>query len=198
MNPTFENIHFYRAPEKNIGFIRNDKCGSTFFSNIFKANGWIRESSEDIDWDQDHVFSFIMDPYVRHVKGMVEDAVLMGSEKLMLQNFGLRFWQNISWIGSHSMPMSVKFGDCINQIDWIPIDIGLDSTEDIVDQLLKPYNIKVEWSIEVDRNESSPYEKEMFEKFSQLLNSDQKHKLLSQVCLDYEIYKKSIEKYKNH
>ena len=197
MNYCYQDLTFYRPPRKKIGFIRNDKCGSTYFANIFLANGWELESAENIDWGIDYVFSFIMDPYVRHVKGMVEDARLMGSEKIMIQNFGKMFWENIPWIGPHSMPISIKFGELADKIDWIPIDIGLPSTEDIVDQLLKPHGEEVDWSIPVYRNESTPYEKEMFKFFAEMLNSANKAELLNHRCQDYEIYKKSIDKYQN-
>lgn len=196
MNHCYHDLAFYRPPGKRIGFIRNDKCGSTYFANIFEANGWMIESAENIDWQIDHVFSFIMDPYVRHVKGMVEDAIAVGSEKIMIQNFGKMFWENIPWLGTHSMPISVKFGKLADNIDWIPIDIGIPSTEDIVDQLLKTHDEEIDWSIPVDRNESSPYEKEMFKIFAEMLNSANKAELLNHRCQDYKIYKKTIDKYK--
>jgi len=201
MNSLYTTLPFYRATnagiKKNIGFIRNDKCASTYFSNIFKANGWVEECSDDIDWSNDQVFSFIMDPYVRHIKGMVEDVVAMGSEKLMLQYFGIQLWHNIPWIGLNSMPMSIKFKDKINSINWIPIDIGISNTEIIVDELLKAYNVMVDWNIDVDRNESSEYEKELFQKFSLMSNSQEKQILLKIICQDYDIYQKSVEKYQN-
>lgn len=196
-NPMGESVAFYRAPGKHVGFVRNDKCGSTFFSNIFAANGWISSSSNSINWEKDQVFGFIMDPYIRHVKGLVEDVVTIGLEKVMLANLGMKFWHNLSWIGSHSMPMSIKFGSRINNIDWIPIDIGLESTENIVDDLLKPYNVTINWNIPVNRNESTDYEKELFHKFSQLSNSQEKQHLLRVICRDYDVYQRSIDRYSN-
>ena len=194
-NPIPYPLAFYRAPGTNIGFIRNDKCASTFFSNIFAANGWKLQTSNHINWEKDQVFSFIMDPYIRHIKGLVKDAIDMGLEKVMLANLGIKFWHNLSWIGTHSMPMSVRFGHSIHRINWIPIDIGLESTEDLVDQLLEPHNIKVNWSIPVDRNESDDYAKELFHKFSQLSNSQEKQHLLKVIYKDYEVYQTSIKKY---
>lgn len=192
------SVVMYRAPEKNVLFVRNDKCGSTFFSNIFIANGWKEIDLRDVDWSQDFVFGTIMDPYVRHVKGLVEDAVQMGCEKIMLANLGIKVWQKLPWIGSHSMPMSIKFGDKFDQIEWIPIDIGLESTEKIIDNLLDSYQIKINWTINVDRNESLNYEKELFHRFSELTNSQEKQILLHTVCKDYEVYKQAVEKYQHY
>jgi hypothetical protein len=186
---------FLRAPGKNIGFIRNDKCGSTYFANIFKANGWLLQNHHDIDWEKDQVFSFIMDPYVRHIKGLVEDAVQMGSEKTMLTQLGVKIWQNLPWLGRHSMPMSVKFGQRINNIEWIPIDIGLESTESIVDSILAHHDIVINWNTPVDKNESTDYEKQLFTQFSNLSNSQEKQILLRSICRDYDIYNKSVSKY---
>jgi hypothetical protein len=191
------SVTFYRAPEKNVVYVRNDKCASTFFTNMFVANGWKNEPAHNLDWKKDFVFGFIMDPYVRHVKGLVEDAVQMGVEKIMLTNLGIKFWQNLPWIGSHSMPMSVKFGEKFQHINWIPIDIGLTSTEKIVDRLLAPYNLKVNWNFEVDRNESLDYEKQLFHKFNELCNSQEKHALLKNICQDYQVYEQAVEKYKS-
>jgi hypothetical protein len=138
-----------------------------------------------------------MDPYIRHVKGLVEDIVGIGLEKVMLANLGMKFWHNLSWVGSHSMPMSIKFGSRIHDINWIPIDIGLASTENIVDELLKPYNITINWNIPVNRNESTDYKKELFCKFSQLSNSEEKQHLLKVICRDYDVYQQATEKYAN-
>jgi hypothetical protein len=193
-----ESVEFWRAPGKNVGFVRNEKCGSTFFSNVFAANGWSRQLLHQINWDKDYVFSFVMDPYIRHVKGMVEDAVNLGAEKIMLANLGIKFWHNLPWIGTHSMPMSVRFGDQVHSIDWIPIDIGIVSTETIVDSLLEPHGVTVDWAVPVDRNESSPYEKELFHKFSQMLNSQEKQDLLKIICTDYVVYNKAVQKYSKH
>jgi hypothetical protein len=194
-NPIPYPLDFYRAPGKNIGFVRNDKCASTFFSNIFAANGWRLQTTDQVNWEKDHVFSFTMDPYIRHIKGLVKDAVDMGLEKVMLANLGMKFWHNLSWIGTHSMPTSVRFGHSIHRINWIPIDIGLESTENIVDELLKSYDITINWGISVDRNESSDYEKELFHKFSQLSNSQEKQHLLRVICRDYEVYEKSVKQH---
>lgn len=194
MQPFLKN-RFYRLPGKKVGYIRNLKCGSTFFSNIFLANGWVESPLDSIDWNHDHIFSFIMDPYVRHIKGLVEDAINMGIEKIMLQNFGLKFWQDLPWIGPHSMPMSIIFGDSIHKIDWIPIDLDTVSSESVVDKILSSHEIKIDWTIPVYRNESIDYKKQLFHKFSSLANSEQKRILLEKFCADYEIYSNALSRY---
>ena len=36
------------------------KCASTFYCSLLQNNGWEPAKFSDIDWKNDHVFSFIM------------------------------------------------------------------------------------------------------------------------------------------
>lgn len=185
----------YRYPNTPLVFVRNDKCGGTFFSSILMSNGWLEQDFKTIDWSQDQVFGLIMDPYVRHVKGMVEDAIQTGSEIIMLKNFGIRWWASVGWIGPHSMPMSIKYGSKSQDINWIPIDTGDVFSEDVIDSIAFEHDVSIDWSIPVFRNESSPYKKKMYDEFNLLLNSPQKQNLLVNQCQDYELYERACKQY---
>lgn len=187
----YKQIATYRYPGKSILFVRNNKCASTFYSNIFMANGWQVDNFENINWAEDKVFSVIIDPYVRHVKGLVQDLCDRGIERIALNNFGRTFWHSLPWIGHHSMPISIKFDNHHNQIDWIPADADR-PTEDIITNKLKKYDIDINWGVPVYRNESDEYKKQLFHDISAMSNCQEKQTLLT---ADYQIYQQALDTY---
>ena len=47
------DIETHRAPGTNLVYLRTLKCASTFYSELFLANGWIKQTTKDIDWNRD-------------------------------------------------------------------------------------------------------------------------------------------------
>lgn len=187
-----DRVATFRPPGRNVVFVRNNKCASTFYSNIFTANGWVTENLSTVDWSHDRVFSVISDPYVRYVKGLVQDLCDRGLERVTLSMMGRTFWHSLPWIGDHSMPVSVKFDGYCDRIDWIPIDakrLG----EEIITDLLRSHDVTVDWSIPVFRNESDDYKKKLFHEVSDRVNCEEKQQLLAR---DYELYHQAIMNHK--
>jgi hypothetical protein len=192
--PTYKStMEFFRHPTHNVGYLRSLKCASTFYTNIFKANGWIRQGIDDIDWARDDVFSFIIHPYVRHIKGMVEDITAWGLENIMLNNLGTFHWRQIPWVDSHSMPLSIMFKDECDLIDWIPADGKDPKGEQLLENKLAKYGITINWEFDVDRYESSEYKKKLF--FQLLKLSSGKEEKFRYFCRDWELYERAV---KNH
>ena len=54
----------------NLVYYRNYKCATTFYLHIFKT--WEEITTHDIDWEKDHVFSYIRDPIERYRSGIAE------------------------------------------------------------------------------------------------------------------------------
>ena len=65
------NVHVYRY--KNLIYVATFKCASTYYTTLFQSNGWVRVHWEGINWAEDHVFGFLIDPVVRYVKALSED-----------------------------------------------------------------------------------------------------------------------------
>jgi hypothetical protein len=183
----------YRSPCGKLVFIRNDKCASTYHSDLFRRNNWQKQMASSIDWDKDHVFSFIRDPYVRHIQGIIEDLIWVGIEKPLVELMSRQFWKNLPWIGSHSMPMTIKFGNNAAKIDWIPIDVETLSSRVILNDLLSKYNLTIEWYTDLTKYESDAYKKELFAHISKM--SPYKNILLREVSKDYELYDSVLTKY---
>lgn len=187
------DIETHRAPGTNLVYLRTLKCASTFYSELFLANGWIKQTTKDIDWNRDYVFSFIMDPYVRHIKGLVEDIVSLKIDQVLLDTFDEVIWSNLPWIGIHSIPITMRLIDIYERIDWIPIDGEHPKHEDITDALLKKYEIELDWGIDVPRNESDEYKHALFKKLLEL--SKFKHDKFNLYFKDQELYKQALAKY---
>jgi len=186
-------MEFLRHPDHNVGYLRSLKCASTYYTNIFRANGWIQQGINDIDWDRDDVFSFIIDPYVRHIKGMVEDITSWGLENIMINNLGRFHWRQIPWIDSHSMPLSILLKDECDKIDWIPIDGAAPFGEQLLENKLAKYGITINWNFDVYRNESNEYKKNLFFQLVKLSSGKQEN--FRYFCRDWELYEQAVKKH---
>ncbi len=110
-------------------YVRNLKCGSTFFWNNFTRTwGWSEIAWENIDWKNQRVFGHIMDPLRRRVKGIAEylhmtDFAHDFENNQKFQNFVL----GIPSLDIHSSSYHDQFGNLAWHIDWIPVH-GHDNT----------------------------------------------------------------------
>ena len=125
---------------KNLVYLRTLKCASTYYSKFFSEQGWQYNTADTIDWDNDQVFSFIMDPYKRRLKGLTE--FIVGNNKQELLSQDRLFWGGVLYLDMHSIPYFTCYGERVNDIDWIPLDIVLDNkdsrivTEELLSKML--------------------------------------------------------------
>lgn len=141
MNKYFWLKEFEIYRYKNLVYLRTLKCASTYYSKMFSDAGWILSSADTINWNTDHVFSFIMDPYERRLKGLTE--FIFSYEQQALLNFEKDFWKNIPYLDSHAIPYSVCYGKYVDKIDWIPIDcqnFAPDLAKNMLSSLLSWHN----------------------------------------------------------
>ena len=128
---------------KNLVYLRTLKCASTYYSRLLINNGWIQESGDRIDWNADHVFSFIMNPFERRLKGLTE-FVCVNQLYNLLTNTNEKFWSNILYLDIHSLPYTLSYKDYLDKIDWIPIDQSY-SCEDLFEKLMHDYGISINY-----------------------------------------------------
>jgi hypothetical protein len=138
MRPPFnESLRF-----KNLVYVRNLKCASTFFyENLLNVFNWKNISYQDIDWDTDHVFGHIIDPVVRRHKAVAEFVDMQMLSEEFLKNKNLQLLLGVApYLDRHGIPYTATFRDKCYKIDWIPI---LDSNIDNItntQKLLNYYN----------------------------------------------------------
>lgn len=162
MNKYFwiKGFEIYRY--KNLVYLRTLKCGSTYYSKMFTNAGWNRSSADAIDWNVDHVFSFIMDPYERRLKGLTQYIFNHNQQSLLeIESF---FWKHVLYIDPHAMPYSVCYGKYIDKIDWIPLDcqnFAPDLAKNMLSSLLSLHNAPYEF-LPNKENESSQQQLEIY------------------------------------
>lgn len=138
-----KDIETYRKGP--LVYLRTLKCASTYYSEEFKRNGWIQESFEDINWEKDHVFSFIMDPLDRRIKGLAEFITMYPKTECLLDQPSI-FWQKLACLDLHSVPYHLTYHGYVRKIDWIPIDNPNYTSEELVIKLCRYHNIDLRLS----------------------------------------------------
>jgi hypothetical protein len=146
------------------------KCASTYYEYMFRLNGWDQIDFKDIDWDHDVVFGFIMDPFVRHIKGLVEDLMFL-EEKYQydIDLFPETFSELAPVLGVHGLGFHQIYDNYCEKIFWIPLDHTI-STEQLVEEFFEKYNINWEWNYRVIAHESNNRKKYLFQKIFQKSN----------------------------
>ena len=140
---------------KNLVYLRTLKCGSTYYANAFKNVGWIKSTADTINWDTDHVFSFIMDPYERRLKGLTE--FVFANRQLDLLQFDKIFWGGVLYLDMHAIPYNISYGKYIDKIDWIPIDcknFDKDIAVTMLKSLLAKYELHYEFPLAKEHESS--------------------------------------------
>jgi len=136
-------------------YVRTLKCASSFYyGNLTMNYGWTPMAYRNIDWEHDHVFSHVMDPVTRNLKGKLEHLLITGQENLLSSAKFLMFVRDICFFDEHSISYQDVYGDRRGEIDWIPLKASptlegrpgvLRSNEDferlmIYDRVLKEYH----------------------------------------------------------
>ena len=106
---------------EGLVYVRTLKAASEFFWRNLSANGWVAIQFNDINWEHDHVFSYLLDPIERRHKGVAER--LSGDVGLHL--FDDPAFCNIvaqlPMLDEHSASLDSIYREYLRQIDWIPL-----------------------------------------------------------------------------
>lgn len=169
------NLHVYRYA--NMVYVATFKCASTYYTTLFQLNGWDRIYWNRIDWDNDHVFGFLIDPEVRYIKAIAEDYI--NEESDQFAEFSMQYLEHMvsssTLITFHSIPISVGLKSYVNKIDWIPIADGYHH-HSLLLNLLDGYGISLSHHDEiVDSHKGSEYKKSLEKKMFDLFNNSKKH-----------------------
>jgi hypothetical protein len=130
-------------------YLRTLKCASTFFWNSFSQFGWIEIAFDKIDWQTQRVFSHILDPNIRRIKGIAEFVWMNHTQDQLTDPAYRTFVQQTPVLDAHTVSYYENFGDRCDQIDWIPIsDTDHQTAADLTSQMLFENGIKIfnRWS----------------------------------------------------
>ena len=138
-----DDIEIYR--NGSLVYVRTLKCASTYYSDEFERNGWLQETFKDINWDTDHMFSFIMDPLNRRIKGLAGFITMYPLTECLLDQPSI-FLKKLAYLDFHSAPYHITYHGYERKIDWIPIDNPNFTSEELVLKLCHYYNIDLQLS----------------------------------------------------
>ena len=183
------------AKNANLIYFSCNKCASTFYDAFFEKLNWIRTTTQDINWSDDYVFSYIRNPLVRHRKGIVEGLFNFFSEMKSVfidHPERLRFLANLTSIEAHSYSIHRMLGDNAKNIHWIPIDTAIDHKQYTLNILALHSEIidqeTANWLIKSDKiNESTVEESEFY---NQLYNIKTPPEILRYLDFDICLYDK--------
>lgn len=185
--------HINACRWKNLVYARTLKCGSEFFYKNFTITaGWTPIQWQDIEWNNDIVFSYIMDPIIRRNKGVSEYLLSIGAEDLILNNaiFGQAISQTPCF-DEHSACLRDLYGNHLNDIQWILMDNNNHALSvDITDQLLEQHShLPIKWQYHYTHTTANYLDK-VYNKVVDLWNTDP---VIQQIALFY--FKEDIELY---
>jgi hypothetical protein len=186
---------FYRSPNQSLVYAKTLKCASTYYSNNFKENGWQACDFDHVDWENDYVFGFLIDPYQRHVKGMIQDMLRLGIEKILMQSAGQTFWYAAPTMGVHSMAITEVYKGVYHRINWIPLDLKEIEVNRVLEDLFARFDTRVHWK-NVFGNQSDDYKKDLFEQIYKSFLGPGQHWYDIVHGEDVELYNNTISLYK--
>ena len=136
----------------NVVYARTLKAGSEFFyKNFTQTAGWKSMTFNDIDWDHDTVFSYIMDPIQRRHKGISEIIISTGTRDLLLSNKGNFFniIKLIPFLDAHSASLHDIYGDKIDKIQWLLMTNDHQVAIQQTNEFLQKHNVSsIDWNVE--------------------------------------------------
>jgi len=111
------------ARHKNLVYLRTLKCASTFFYLNFTKNlMWLPIPWANIDWENDHVFSHILEPVKHRHKAVAERLFMFGLCDQYINDLNLQQCLEQSlMLDEHGESYSSRYGTACNLIDWIPL-----------------------------------------------------------------------------
>ena len=161
-------VETYR--QGRLVYVRNFKCASTFFSNVFESAGWNRILYSNIDWDQDHVFSHIREPIYRRSLGLVEWATACGLLEELVNDPRISQLLRTAPGLSDYMPYLDYFGSTAWKIDWIPLTGTVEQNIQITKKLLESHGVIIDDQQWIQpSNPSDPLQKQATQQLHQLL-----------------------------
>lgn len=204
---------------KNLAYVPIPKCAYVYNTTLFTNLGWEKVPLSKLDISSTKFFGTMMHPRTRWLKGIIEWLVISyrineqvepsndnpWTTKLFQTNWEQlksdlnkdsfrRLLTTINVGDAHSMPYSVMFGNLINKITWIPMDILTDNEVKIkMMDFFKLHGHKIALPLDDQRLHQSPTEKlEIFNTVKTLVDNDQE-----QLYSFYKLYADDLKFYYN-
>lgn len=182
----------------NLVYARTLKAGSEFFyRNFTQTAGWEPQRWADIDWDRDHVFSYVMDPIRRRHKGISEVLIQTQATDLLFNNpaFASVIAQ-VPCLDDHSASLHNIYGDRINSIEWLPMDnnhaTAVAATEELLARLGHP---PIAWNSEFSHTTAN-YMDAVYNRVKELWDNEYINDYVRfYFAPDIELYQRTLEKY---
>jgi hypothetical protein len=127
----------------NLVYIPITKHASSSYIELFRNQlNWEPIQTDEIDWANNHVFSHLLHPYTRHLKGITEciqkyDLTELLDNKKFLTLLGTAVFD------LHSYPLSTVFGEQLYKIDWLLLDHPQISGDYLTVKFLEHHGIKI-------------------------------------------------------
>jgi len=169
--------------------------GSVYFP-ILEYNRWKKIGFNEINWQDDHVFSFILNPVERYLSGISYDLCCNPQLTEILLAQGSDLLKNLLVITPHSIPLHNIFFDHVEHIDWIPTGPGFDD-EINFKKLCDYHGVKLDWKTSVI---DLTFEKaaDIRDKVSAILENDLgigSCYLWTMLAKDQDLYKKVLDNF---
>jgi hypothetical protein len=165
--------------QTGFGYRKNDvvfvpvlKCASTYFKYNFleRFQGWEIVNLYDQDWAKIKAFGCMMHPLIRRLKGVTEMLFhAYPAERLdelinLLKNDssfkGVIATTSVS--DMHTMPYTAMYGQYLDKINWIPMEIGNNNMIAEVNNFLQKNSIADQIPLDESTHKSTDKKLEIF------------------------------------
>jgi hypothetical protein len=198
-NWAIHHFHVFAYKKGNLVYVPTMKAASTYYISLCSLNGFERINFNEINWEIDHVFGFIMEPIKRYFKGIVEDIVQNPDPnyKDVIYNLLRDHHKFCLPITPHCMPITVTLSDRAYQIDWIPLYEKNIRSHEIFRKLCRHHGITIDDTLDgIDPHYSNGTKKDLFDLFYKLADSfnDDCPPWFMSLVEDIELYHNVVEK----
>lgn len=108
---------------RNLVYAKSFGSEDRYWVNLFVSLGWTQVSFNNIDWDNDRVFSFIIDPVKRRTRGVVNCLMENNYLNLLNDNGFCNFLKWLPAIDINSLSYHDIWHDYCDKIKWFPADL---------------------------------------------------------------------------
>jgi len=150
----------------NLVYVRTLKNASEFFyRNLTQTAGWQPIDYKEINWEQDHAFSYLREPVERRLKGIAEYLVTHDGHTIIDSPVAGKILGMIPFIDEHASSLSLLYGNKLRMIDWIPLSDNHADAPTWTDCLLDHYSHpRINWNREFEHTGDYNSYKKIFNK----------------------------------
>lgn len=181
---------------KKLVYVKYEISKGSFYHPTLQYNNWTELDFNDINWNEDHVFSFVLPPVERYISGLAFDLLYNPDLMDMLLDRGPDLLKRLLIITPHCIPVHNIFFDHADNIDWIPAGDGFDDQNNFK-KLLDHHSLTIEWNTTVTRSGWKTI-LPIKEKIKAILDNDigigNRH-LWSMLAKDQDLYKKILDNF---